>query len=302
MAFCGVEDDVGPERQRPLDCRRGERVVDDDERWLLAALGGAVPDCRRRGGDVDELEVRVGRGFEPDEAGGAGQLLPEGVGACREIRVSGVDACRAVHALEVAIGAAINVVTDDDLVAGRRQLGDRRRRRRAAGEGDPVAAALEGRDRPLEPFARGVLRSRVLIAAGGPADTLLNERRRLVDRRADGAGQLVRLGAGVDRKRLEGGVAFAHRRIIADPGVGWSFRVRGSVVAPSRYARRREWRHREPASALVVASPASLAARSLYSEPWPLHAASLMAPSRTSIPGSLLLRATIAGGGRITCR
>ena len=44
----GVEDDVRAERQRSLDGRRGERVVDDDERPLAAGARGGRRAARRR--------------------------------------------------------------------------------------------------------------------------------------------------------------------------------------------------------------------------------------------------------------
>ena len=65
----GVEDDVGAQRQRLLDERRCERVVDDQD-GLLAACPVC---CREPVGDrsdVDHAQVRVGGRLQPDEAGG----------------------------------------------------------------------------------------------------------------------------------------------------------------------------------------------------------------------------------------
>ena len=56
-----VEDDVGAERERLLEIRRGEGVVDDEDR------AGRVGGVRDRA-DVDEVEQRVRRGLDPDEA------------------------------------------------------------------------------------------------------------------------------------------------------------------------------------------------------------------------------------------
>ena len=198
-----VEDDVGPEGERSLDRRRSERVVDDDQRPDVARLGSPLTNGLRDCRDIDDLQVRVGRRLEPDEAGAPGQLLPERVGAGRQVRVMGVDAGWAVDALEVAERAAVDVVADDDLIAGDGELGDRRRRRRSARERDPVGAALERRDRPLEPFAGRVLGPGVLVAAPRAPDAVLGVGRRLVDRRRNGAGQLVGLGAGVNGEGVE---------------------------------------------------------------------------------------------------
>ena len=195
-----MEHDVGAELERPLEGGRGERVVDDDERRRLAGLRRAVANGRGRRRDIGDLEQRIRRRLEPDEAGSGGQALPQRVVARREVDVARGPAARGpVHALEVAVGAAVDVVADEDLVARARELGDRRGRRRAAGERDPVPAALEVGDGSLEPLARGVLAPRVLVAAARPADAVLGERRGLVDRRRYGPGGLIGLGPGVDR-------------------------------------------------------------------------------------------------------
>ena len=86
----------------------------------------------------------------------------------RQVDVAGVDPGAAPDPLEVAVRAAVDVVTDDDLVARRRQLGDGRGRRRPRRERDPVLPALERRDRPFEPLAGRVLRAGVLVAAARP--------------------------------------------------------------------------------------------------------------------------------------
>ena len=55
-----VDHDVGAEVERVLQVRRGERVVDDDLRAdRVRRLGD--------GGDVDDVEQRVGRALDPDE-------------------------------------------------------------------------------------------------------------------------------------------------------------------------------------------------------------------------------------------
>ena len=76
-----------------------------------------------------------------------------------------------------------------------------------------MRAALERRDRPLEPVAGRVLDAGVVVAAARPADPVLAIGRGLVDRRRDRAGQLVGLGAGVDGEGLEGEIVGRHGRI-----------------------------------------------------------------------------------------
>ena len=200
----GVEDDVGAVLQRPLERRGREGVVDDDQR-PPAALGRAPGHDRDRRRDVDDLEVRVRRRLEPDEAGPLGQRLPQDVRPGREVDVARVHAGPATDPLEVPERAAVDVVADDDLVARSCQLGDRRRDRRPRGERDPVRPALERSDRPLQAFARRVLRARVLVPAARLADAVLGVRAGLVDRRADRAGQLVGFGAGMDGQCVERG-------------------------------------------------------------------------------------------------
>ena len=80
-----------------------------------------------------------------------------------------------------------------------------------------MSAALERRDRPLESFAGGVLRAGVLVAAFRSPDPFLGVRRCLVDRRRDGASQLVRLSSGMDGEGVEPEVRILHGGIIADP-------------------------------------------------------------------------------------
>ena len=92
-------------------------------------------------------------------------------GPADEVHVARVDAGGPADALEIAVRAAVDVVADDDLVAGPGELGDGRGRRRARRERDPVRTALERRDRPLEPLAGRVLRAGVLVAARAGSPT-----------------------------------------------------------------------------------------------------------------------------------
>ena len=136
-------------------------------------------------------------------------------GSAGEVPPAGRDPAWPRDPLEVAPGAAVDVVAGEDRLAGSDELGDRGRRSRPAREGDPVTAALQQHDRPLEAFAGRVLAPGVLVAAGRPADALLGVGARLVDRRRDRAGQLVGLLAGVNRQGLE--ARLVHRGIIGHP-------------------------------------------------------------------------------------
>ena len=115
-------------------------------RYYEAAAGGAVmvgQDMRHRG-QVGHLEVWVGGRLDPDQARPLGEGGAQG---CRrvagQVQVAGVDAPRSGDPLEVAVGAAVDIVTDHDLLARAGQLGDGRGRRRTAGEGEAEAGAFE---------------------------------------------------------------------------------------------------------------------------------------------------------------
>jgi hypothetical protein len=120
----------------------------------------------------------------------------------------------------------------------------------------------------------------------------------------------------VDRKRLEGRVAFAHRRIIADPGAGRSLRgrcpvapVAGSaqnldseILAASRGVAHGALKNVD--SEIVAASRgvAHGALQNVDSEIVAAPRGVAHCASRTSIRRSLPLHATIAGSARITGR
>ena len=106
-----VDDDVGAERERLLQVRRRERVVDDDERAdRVRRLGGRA--------DVDDVQQRVRRRLEPDEPRALVEVLAE-------VRVDLVGrdelelvALRLVDLGEHPVDAAVDVVDADDAVAG----------------------------------------------------------------------------------------------------------------------------------------------------------------------------------------
>ena len=103
---------VGAQRDRPLQVRRGERVVHDEQGACVAGQAG-------QRGDVRDAEQRVGRRLDPDHPGLApGQRGPH--------RGRVVDPHRLVaHAPAlVDLGeeperSAVGVVGDEDVIAGR---------------------------------------------------------------------------------------------------------------------------------------------------------------------------------------
>ena len=147
--------------------------------------------------EIDELEQRIGRRLDPDQA----RVRPDRrfdrirVG---EIEIAHLEAHRALaHPLEQAARAAVEVVDRDDVGAVVEAFERRRNGRKAGREGESRAAAFEIGDAALERHARGVLGARVVVALVH-ARALLHVSRRGVDRHHDGAGGRVGLLPRVD--------------------------------------------------------------------------------------------------------
>ena len=131
-----VNDEVGPERERLLKVRRGERVVDGELRAVL------VRHLRDRG-DVQNLQQGVGRRLDPDQLRLRRHQLLEAGGS----RIIGVF-CRQPpvfeDAFEQAEGAAVEIGGSDDLIPGPEQSGKHGvRGREAGGESEAAFAAFE---------------------------------------------------------------------------------------------------------------------------------------------------------------
>jgi hypothetical protein len=105
-----VHDDIGSEGERTLEVRRREGVVDEEDR---ARVMGDLRDGR----DVGDPEQRVGRRLDPDDLGLA-RLDRRGdrggvVHGCGGV----VETPGLEDLLEQAVGAAVRVVGDHDMVA-----------------------------------------------------------------------------------------------------------------------------------------------------------------------------------------
>jgi hypothetical protein len=175
-----MEDDVGAKLQRALEVRRGERIVDDEQR------AAAMRDVSH-GGDVSQAHERIARRLEQDCTGG----LRHRVG--HALRIAGIDVAeRQPHVLqdlvEQAERAAIDVFRADDVVTGAEQLHDRVEAPHAARKGESMTTIFQRCDIPLESLAGGILASRVLVPLV-LSQTLLDVGRREVDGRHDGARQ-----------------------------------------------------------------------------------------------------------------
>jgi len=122
--------------QRTLQDRRGEGVVDRDQQAALAR-------DRADRLQVDDLQGRVGRSFDPDQFR---VRLDRGL---ERGRIGQVDEAeiqpRAAppHALEQAIAAAVDVVHRDNMITAVEQLQQGRGRRQSGGKGEAAGAALQ---------------------------------------------------------------------------------------------------------------------------------------------------------------
>jgi hypothetical protein len=177
--------------------RRGERVVDDDER------AGRVADLGQFGHVADLHEGVRGR-LEPEDLGLArDDCLRDGL---KVHHLDGVilDTPAPEDAVDESVRSAVDIVAQHHMVAwfehGAQQRVFRGEARR---EREPVLRALERGQQGLERRPGGVAAARVLVTAAETADAVLHEGRRLVDRRDDGAGRRIELLSGVHGGGLE---------------------------------------------------------------------------------------------------
>ena len=176
----GMHDQVEAVFERVLDIGTGEGVV------------GGGPDAallgdRRDALEIDELEQRIGRRLDPDQA----RVRPDrrldraGVG---EIEIADLEAGRALaHALEQAPRAAVEIVDRDDMGAVVEAFERGRDRGQPGGEGERRAAAFEIGDAALERHAGRILGAGIVVALVH-ARALLDVGRGGVDRHHHGAG------------------------------------------------------------------------------------------------------------------
>ena len=180
-----VGDDVGAERERVLQIGRCEGVVDDDENTgCMADLG--------EGRNVADLHHRIARRLNPEHLGGRRDGGPNG-GEIGHIHGVEADAPRHEHPVHQAMGATVDVVAHDDVVAGLQRGAQQDVFAGESGrEAVSVLATLEVCDEGFERGAGRVGTPGVLIAVTESADAILNEGGGLVDRLDDRAGRRIR--------------------------------------------------------------------------------------------------------------
>ena len=247
-----VDDDVGAERQRPLQDAGGERVVDDEKRAGGVGLG-------RQPLEVDDAQQRVRRrlGVDDPRLRREQRVDPVDVAQREPVDVEPEPRRPRVQELE---GAAVDLALGEDAIArlqeGQQRRGDRRhargerqRRLGALGRGEP---RLEGRD-------RGIVVARVDHARGPGMERLEHrrergkaERRALVDGRVHRAILVLELAAvnGTRRRSRGSGAMRPPGRCCRDLWSGdgaanvgeslggpWSTRQPTPVRHPARSAR-----------------------------------------------------------------
>lgn len=210
---CRVHHDVSPEPEGLLNPRRGERIVNDHERTMAVGDG-------RHHGDVDDVEQRVRRRFDPHHARlGGHDVFQSG-------EISGVDdeAGPMMNLGCEAIGAAVTVGLHDETIPGAQEPHHGVLCCQSAGEPEPEGRSLEQGQMRLETGPGRVARPRVLVAAV-VADGILLEGRGQVKRRVDRPGRRVRTSPAMHRTRLESEPVeiqrAAHRRLTVPSSPGW---------------------------------------------------------------------------------
>ena len=137
-----MHNDIEPRVNRSLDPRSSERIVANRNQFPFAR------DLRNRV-KIDQLEQRITRGLDPNHArvwfDCALQIFRVG-----QIDVGKIKIRRASpNAVEQSKGAAVKIVTGDDMRAAVEQLEHRRHRRQAGCKGEPARPAFQIRNAPL---------------------------------------------------------------------------------------------------------------------------------------------------------
>ena len=188
----GVDHHIGAIGQRVLKGGRGEGVVDSD-------LGAVLVGDFGGGRDVGDVEQRVGRSLDPHilvVLGGQCGFHGFQIGDVHHVEAH---TPRHEHLGEQAVGAAVHIVAEQDVVAGldggAQQHVDGGQ---ARGEAQRVLAAFHGGELLVEACASGVDGAGVVVASPEAQHAILLESGGGEDRRDDRTGGRVGLLAGVD--------------------------------------------------------------------------------------------------------
>ena len=250
----GVQNDVGTEGERPLQGGSREGAVDEE-----AGTGGV--NSVGEPGEIENLELRVGRRFGPDErrAGGQGGADRALVGEVREDRLH--PPARQEVERQLA-NAGVEVGVEEDACADGKRLQKRRCSGHAGGEGERRGAAIERRQRFFEAVLGGIAFALVEPAVERLGLGPVEESRGEVNRRNDRAGLPVGLSAGVHGESLEAHSGSLSPASCAASGVGrWAGwpAVEKRARCPSPL--RRACRTARAAACRTAPSPRACAAR-----------------------------------------
>ena len=124
-----------PELERLLEIRGREGVVDDEQR--AGGMGGI-----RGGADVDDVQQRVRRRLDPDDARALVQVRCEVRRDLVRRQIVERVALRLVDLGEHAVHPAVDVVHADEALAGIDEMHDRRRGTEPRGERVAVGRQL----------------------------------------------------------------------------------------------------------------------------------------------------------------
>lgn len=215
-----VDDEVEAEFEGALQVGGHEGVVGDGEQAVGAGDLG-------HGAEVGDLEEGVGGGLDEEAARGGGDGAADGVGV-GAVGEGDVEFPAVEEVGEDAVGAAVDVAADDEVVAGLEEEERGGGGGHAGGEGEAACAAFELGDGVFEGFAGGVVAAGVVV---GPEvfGVGLVEGGGLIDRDGGGAGVGVAVAPGVDD------VGFVRHRTFSRSRI----RSRGSSMPTERRSRRR---------------------------------------------------------------
>ena len=184
----GVQNVVRAECEGVLQVRRGEGIIHQHLRIALDL-------SHRR--NIGDIQRRVGRGFQPDELG---IVLHRGGDG---IHIAGINDGH-LHAplreiIKQAVGTAVGVIAQNDVVAGAHQDAHHRIGGCHAGGKDAgVIRALQCSQGLLEGAHRRVGHTPVFKAAAQLREAILGERGRSVDRHVDGSHVRIRVISSVN--------------------------------------------------------------------------------------------------------
>ena len=200
-----VHDDVRTQLEEPLQHRRREGVVHDQQAAHLVCEG-------RNRSDVSNQQERVRGRLNPHELRALRADHTFGLGQVGQIHRLGGDALGGLDDAQELMSAPVHVGRVHDVVAGACQQANHRvLSAHARRERETVRRPLQRGQRPRERVGRRVATTPVLVSAAQLARPVLHVRRRDVHRRYHVPRHGVRVKPGVDGQRREvGTVSRAH--------------------------------------------------------------------------------------------